>query len=466
MIAISSSSFCGIANLVHHQITMIARCSFLFIFIYMAHTVFAMQGFRISGRVIDDSTKAPLEGVNVIVKGTEYGANTDEDGLFNIAGEAAGNRVILVARLLGFLEKEVEVNPNSGKEIVIALSPMWIDIRGPEINAVRIDTVWGSDELNVADFAFVDDGLLILTYQKEDRWKRDTESKQTFFSGCELRWSPAGGRDETTAGIPFNCTGLYTDYFNKVFLESGGQHFAIDLQMGVPRLELVNMDEFAESIKPVIDTVGTRVILSSYNPDYPAFEYYAFNTADSSLQKLRYIVDEEMMAMFRSEFKYLHPRDKLAAFRHELKTGIDKEIVAAYMSGFRNSNYYEPLNAPLLVKNDTLLIFDHHHDKLLKLDSRGEAIDSLLIQYHRKPKPEKWSGKVIKDLANDEVYTYYNRNGFTVLKRVNTETGIPDSSFELHHRYVEKIKLRDGWVYYIYRPFESPQKRILYRQRI
>ncbi|MDZ4824357.1 MAG: carboxypeptidase-like regulatory domain-containing protein [Flavobacteriales bacterium] len=426
----------------------------------------AQQDYRIQGVVLEDSTLVPLEGARVVVKGTSFQTNTDENGTFIIDVSNIPLEVVLVVQLLGFSEKEVAVNLSSKQELVIPLVTEWLELIGPTIHAVRVETVWSSEQLNVADFAFADEGLLLLTYEKEDRWKRDTESKETYYSGCEVRFISSTGSTETSCTVPEEATGMYTDYFSEAFLEGKKNVYAVSIQSNVPELSIIDREDFENSYRPVIDTIGTKTILSSYNPDYPAFEYYAFNTTDSSVQLLRYMVDEEMMRMFRSEFKYLHPRDKLAAFRYELKTGIDKEIVAAYMSGFQNSNYYEPLNAPMIVQNDTLLIFDHHHDKLLKYDSHGQAIDSLLIQYHKVPKPERWSGKVMKDISTDDVYTYYNRNGFTVLKHIDTKTGVPSESFELYHRYAEKIKIRDGWVYYIYRPFESSQKRFLYKERM
>jgi hypothetical protein len=172
------------------------------------------------------------------------------------------------------------------------------------------------------------------------------------------------------------------------------------------------------------------------------------------------------MEVFRSEFKYLGPKQKLAAYRYELKSGIDKEIVAAYMSGVETSLYYEELYAPLFVAGDTILIFDHYSDRLYRFDDQNVLIDSLSIAYHKGKNSKTWGNTLIMDIDNYGVYGLFNRNGFNYLQSVNTSSGVLEGAFKLTHRYSEHIQIRDDWAYYVYRPFESAQKKFLYRERI
>ena len=50
--------------------------------------------------------------------------------------------------------------------------------------------------------------------------------------------------------------------------------------------------------------------------------------------------------------------------------------------------------------------------------------------------------------------------------RVNTKTGAINKQIKLKHRYVDEIKVYDNFVYYIYREFESIQKKTLYKERL
>lgn len=66
---------------------------------------FAQQRGSVRGKVTDAATNEGLVGVNVMIKGTYYGAATDLDGKFEIKNVAAGEYTLSI-RLLGY--KEVE----------------------------------------------------------------------------------------------------------------------------------------------------------------------------------------------------------------------------------------------------------------------------------------------------------------------------------------------------------------------
>jgi len=328
------------------------------------------------------------------------------------------------------------------------------------------DTVWGSDFQNVADFALLDDQLLLLVYQSEQRWKRQEEKDKTLYRNAQLVLLGKQGEELNRLSVPGEAIQLHLACTDDVFLEGRSAFYHVMVDDNNLRLESMDYEVYRNQLEPVIDTLGNLTIFSTYNEAYPAFEYMTFNRVDSSMHTLRCIINEEVMETFRSEYKYLPPRQKLEAFRYQVKTGIDKEIVAAYMTGFQNSAYYEPVNAPLFVMNDTLLIFDHHHDQLLRMDKDGETIDSVMIGYHHSVRPEKWSGRLLSDKETKEIYTVYDRSGKNVLKKINVHSGEATSSFELTYRYADKLQVVNGWAYYIWRPFESAQHRFLYKEKL
>lgn len=82
------------------------------------------QGFKqtVRGTVVDNITKSPLIGVNVIVldSGTFLGAATDIDGAFRINNVPVGRRQIKLS-YVGYKEMVVPVIVNSAKETVLSL---------------------------------------------------------------------------------------------------------------------------------------------------------------------------------------------------------------------------------------------------------------------------------------------------------------------------------------------------------
>ncbi len=62
---------------------------------------------KISGRVVDKSTKEPLPGVNVVIVGTEMGAATDENGFYVILNVPVGTYAIR-AQYIGYQTTTIE----------------------------------------------------------------------------------------------------------------------------------------------------------------------------------------------------------------------------------------------------------------------------------------------------------------------------------------------------------------------
>jgi hypothetical protein len=136
------------------------------------------------------------------------------------------------------------------------------------------------------------------------------------------------------------------------------------------------------------------------------------------------------------------------------------------MSGFIQSMFYEPLYAPLFVINDTICIFNHHNDFLYHYNKQNKLIDSVKIAYHHPKNWREWKKQLFVDEAQNKVYAFFSKDGRHYLKQINHQTGREILTYKLQHHSAEKIKIKDGYVYYVYRPFGSTQERFLYREKI
>jgi hypothetical protein len=187
---------------------------------------------------------------------------------------------------------------------------------------------------------------------------------------------------------------------------------------------------------------------------------------DSVAKTIHAVEDKFMMELYRSEYKYVPAQEKLWAARQEQKTGIDKEvwIGAVY---FTQSLYYKSVYAPMAIFKDTAFILDHYSDVLYKVSCYDDVkSDSVNIRYHHAMGKDKWKQPLVFDRMQHRVYALFQNTGNLYLRNVNTNDGKIESTFKLYYRYVENIKVRNGYVYYIYRPFESSQKKFIYREKI
>jgi outer membrane receptor protein involved in Fe transport len=95
----------------------------IFAFLLCIGSLIAQQTGNIEGVVTDVETGETLPGVNIILKGTYYGAATNIDGKFRINNIAVGNYNVTIS-LIGYTTVEytgIEIEPNKTKTIDVKL---------------------------------------------------------------------------------------------------------------------------------------------------------------------------------------------------------------------------------------------------------------------------------------------------------------------------------------------------------
>jgi len=176
------------------------------------------------------------------------------------------------------------------------------------------------------------------------------------------------------------------------------------------------------------------------------------------------IQDDLMMELYRSEYKWVDVRTKLWAKNLENQTGIDAEIYVG-ANVFTQSLYYEPVYAPLFLVQDTLYIFDYPKDMLRVFSIDGKLLRSVPIFHHYHSRQTGFKKNLQQDRKTGQIYTLYEQEGHAYVGLVDLRTGMVTQKVKLAFRYVEKIRIYDNEIYYIYRPFESTQKKFLYKQK-
>ena len=145
----------------------------------------------------------------------------------------------------------------------------------------------------------------------------------------------------------------------------------------------------------------------------------------------------------------------------EIETGIDREIIAGYMTEFHRDPYFDAPYAPLFVVNDTLCVFDHFKERVRRFTKELRPIDEVPITYHQ---DRDWRSCLLLDQATGAVYAVFARGVKAWLRRVDTSTGDLGPVQAMTFRFPEDIQVHDGYIYYVYRPFGSLQRRTLYRE--
>lgn len=448
------------------------KITIIFFLVLAIQSVSKAQEMTWVGTVYTAGTNTIVPHANITCSQINFVTTANAEGEFEAKFKFSRSRLKFVITSIGrdtsvfYLSKTTFTNNKLNRNLFLFNKDYLIGGVDILITRPAPDTIYGLPVYNIGDFCFVDNKTLVLAYEKEKRWKRAENSDKTYYEGCQLILLDSNYQKLDTYPLLGLYFGIYTEYMNQVFLTSKKENYLVYLENNKIKLASVDHTTFKQNFEPVIDTINNRVIASTYRPDIPAFEYYSLSQKDSTYKPVHRVEDEEVMAVFKSEYKYLTGKSKLNAYRYEQKTGVDKEIVAAFMTGFAGSWFVKPIYAPAFTKDDTLIIFDHYSDMIYRYDANQHKIDSIPISYHKSKRPLKWKKKIIRDEITGEFYAKHEKNGYTILYKIDIKTGETEDYFKLYYKYSERLRIIGGEVYYIFRPFESSQKKFLYKEGI
>lgn len=327
------------------------------------------------------------------------------------------------------------------------------EVRDVVVKSNKPDTVYASKTYSVADFELGANGeLFLLTYEKN--LMKDAQL-QCIYKDTTLFLQE----------IPQRAEALKRDFRGNVHVQTETSMYGLQNTDSTLQLGSIPKDYFYKYISPIVDTSLTRQFYTSYIDIYPAFEYGALDQLDSTYKAILHIQDDLMMELYRSEYKWVDIRTKLWAKNLENQTGIDAEIYVG-ANVFTQSLYYEPVYAPLFLSKDTLYIFDYPKDMLRVYTTDGRLLKSIPIFHHYHAKQSGFQKNLQQDRKTGKIYTVYEQEGHVYVGLLDLKTGVVVQKVKLAFRYVEKVRIYDNQVYFVYRPFESTQKKFLYKQKL
>ena len=430
----------------------------IFSFLFVSNS-YSQDSIVIRGELFDKSSKSEIRNafINVVVDSVTFETFSSQRGGFFLTLPKASMYKLNFKHEL-YLDAEKEVLYSSKKDTIDIVVYMY-ESKVRNLDVVPIYApgtpikVFGDSLLSVEDFEILKDGkLVLLAYTK----RLDKGSELLLWDNSKvLNRKIIDGVSEE----------LIRDFRGNPHLICKDKVFGIYNKNNEIKVSTIDQEYFKKYLAPILDTNKSKMFFSTFNKDYPSFSYYSYDQIDSTYVKIVEITDDLMMELYRSEYKWVDVRTKLWAKNQELKTGIDAEIWVG-ANYFTQSIYYKQLYAPMFHRNDTLFVFDYYKDQLRRFNRLGGVIDSIPIFHHYFPKETGWKKKLIQDQVTGQIYAVMNLAGYSYIKHVDTETGKLGPAVKLVYRYVEKIEIYDNIVYYIYRPFESTQKKFLYKENL
>lgn len=254
---------------------------------------------------------------------------------------------------------------------------------------------------------------------------------------------------------------MHRDHGGRPVIE-GKEHgwAAIPMKEGI-RLDRIDRRTLREAVLPWTDSLGDRLFGNNRSEHFPAYEHFARDLTTGKDQLLCAVQDDFMMELFRSQYKYMSGPEKVIAMDLEIETGIDREIIAGFMTGFHKDLYFKVPYAPLFVVRDTVCVFNHAKRRIERYSAEGTLLAETAMMH---PRERHWSGLLLQDRSDGRVLALFRQGPRAWLRSVDPVTGAVGEPSMLTHPFPEEVQVHGGHAYYVYRPYGTAEKRTLYRE--
>jgi len=396
----------------------------------------------------------PVENVHVKVNQLNIVVKTDVTGKYHLVVKKK-DRITLVFSHVAF-ETMYEPVPVGGDTIILNIQIKEEVQKIPEFKVggeYQPEVVFKSGKINVADYEFYEDKYVFLVYGK--KLNKDSE----------IYLVDENNQIISTHFVPGIPIELFTDYSGNINLICKNAIYRIGVQHNKVSIYELPMKHFNTLIKPIIDTLEGTFIFSDFLKQFPKFKYYAFNPEDTSIAIIKEVIHADMAWKYIWEYEYLSNANKQFAKRMAANLkGFDRYDIAASMTGFSDGFLYETVYAPLFIINDTINIFDHSESKIWKFIDDTINVGEIPFNYHKPKKKSSWKRQLIMDEVTGVIYGVFLKNGYYYLKQINSSNGKIIAERKLSIQYVSKLKIKDGYIYYTYKPSRTLLKKYLYKE--
>lgn len=431
-----------------------------------------VQPSVVSGRVIDANSGEPVPLAHIYLQNAEKGVVTDLGGNYSL--EILRLPDTLRVSCIGYTTHKLCIDTHPPGEINIILLPKIIALSEVVISSRLIEPVFKDNQYSVLDYELDGRNIYLLIFRNQ-------------LARSELLYLDfAGDTISRKTDLPGKPKGLYKDCLDVIHFLTADQVYQVVHEGEKLVLKYPNtLDKFREAFGNCITSLQDKIFFKKYFYYNLAVEYFGIDKYNSEKTTLAIIRDDFQMNMLDK-----NPKDKLLLLASgnpdvmgDLKGGLaSREVISALrsttaQSHFLNSIFYKPLRVPLKRIDENLVIFDFPNSKLKFYDPSGFLFHEVPISFHHRNtdlnifegifNSKGWEDyDILVDEDRYKAYALFTSGASYHLKEIDLFTGNLVRTHQLVYPYPEKIRIRNGYVYFLYKPHSEWVKKRLYRQQI
>jgi len=433
------------------------------------------NSFEIKGSITDQTTGEPIENVNIQLDDGKKGTTSNGLGEFQIRM----NQLPFTIKISHINYKNTWITYEfiPMQDLNITLSPKTEQLPEITIQSDKINIVYKDEEYSVLDYELAEQGILLLIFENR-------------ISRSELLFIDFDGKTLSNLKVlPMKPLMLYNDCLDNVNIIS--KDYVRQIHFDSTKIKLYKPVKLSH-YKSIMGNCRFLVRDKLYFEENSYYDlistYFYVDTLDKTRHLLSTTGDDSKMDFLKNNpenLGYINVADLngdmeglrgLPSDFEKLETARNNSVQLR----FNKMAYYDAIYAPLFQMGDSILIFNHPKDRIEIFSTNDSLISFTPVNYHKKEKKtelgtfmyafakrKKWLKKVYIDEEQQTAYTMFqNISGTYDLKEINLKTGQLIHKLTIPFPYVQKLKVNDGNLYFVYKGWGSNQQKKLYRQKI
>jgi hypothetical protein len=418
----------------------------LFILVFCFST-FAFTQNTIFGKVVDAKTKLPLKNVAVQIDASLKGTTSDTSGFFKLSVKE--NEILLKFSSLGYEIKYLAVNAKKEALLLVELTEKLNVLEEVVIGSSSVEVIAKDKRNDVLDYNFYDDNILLIMQRTGGAQSKLALINPALDTLCIIK-------------LPDEPLRLFKDCFghHHVVCERGVyQVYSKDSLLYF--LPPVSIQDFETLLAPCVAEDSVNLYFENRSGAHPVdagfriFNSHNHTVVYSSVSKKN--KTQSTLALIRDDKTIKLREDEEYHTKLKNDAGLKPDPLFAEVILFKE------IYAPLFRINDRILIFDYVNGKIKSHNLGGEITAIATIDFHEE---KSWQREMCVDEKQNKAYALFEKNGVTELKEINTVSGKLGKPTKIPFVFVGNIKVRDGYVYFLYKGKEYSDTRYLSRLKL
>lgn len=407
---------------------------------------------EVTGTVYSGQDGEPLKGI--FVRLGNRNTKTDDEGTFTLPYTAKEDLELGASGFHDMRIKAEEVEAWNRLDIYLALKP---EVEGLGINE-NIEAIYTPEFEYIFDYEFLQDNLITATYFNK---KLNKQKRNPGYENCVLTLFDKGVKKHRLI-IPDYPYRLRSSPYGDLYLEGVDYSKRIVIKEGELIDIDINFEDYLNQILPLTVAIDSSVFWVKIIPELPQVVHYVYSISAGREMVTRVVRNKEYFLRTRGDYTMLSKNQRSKAQELAEEKGFSPQLYSTYLR--RNElvvNLIQPYS-PAFGKGKEVIILDPLNRRIFSHDKYGLPIDS--VYFDPEPGDEKLRS-FTQDQVSKKIYQILDKGGVTIIRHVDETTGGLGAPFKIGYPFVEKIKVYNGFVYYIRRDVDKGTRH-LYRERL